>query len=176
MAKTDQFKSNLIWADEKKSLVSKIVSLKAENQHLCFQLEKKSKKINILNDKIELSSQKLHDVEAEMANVKKDLREKQETDRNTIADLLSEKKKLEARIKQIQSSEIINSSLQPTETPNDEQVFEVEKVIADKVVHGKRKYKIRWKGCSSKQDTWEKEENLFCPSILDEYRKSKSTH
>lgn len=174
MAKKDQIELDLAWADEKKNLVSKIISLKAENQHLSFQLDKKIKKINKLNETIELGSRKLHDIEAEMANVKKNLLDKQETDKNAIADLLSQKNILEARIKQLQSSEIVNESFHSTEHSSGKEIYEVEKVLADKIVRGKRQYKVRWKGYSCKHDTWEKEENLFCPSILEEYRKSKS--
>jgi hypothetical protein len=45
--------------------------------------------------------------------------------------------------------------------------WEVESVVGRKKIKGKVHFKIRWKGCSADQDTWEPETNL-CDSALEE--------
>ena len=42
----------------------------------------------------------------------------------------------------------------------DEDYWEVEKVVAQRYCNRRMEYLIRWKGCSSKDDTWEPDENL----------------
>jgi hypothetical protein len=44
--------------------------------------------------------------------------------------------------------------------PDDPEIFEVEKIVAERKRKGKLEYKIRWKGCGSDKDTWEPAENL----------------
>lgn len=50
-------------------------------------------------------------------------------------------------------------------------VFEVKKLLTHKMIDGKRYFQIRWKNCDSKSDSWESEDNLQCPILLDEYKK-----
>ncbi|XP_051167747.1 uncharacterized protein LOC127285663 [Leptopilina boulardi] len=53
---------------------------------------------------------------------------------------------------------------------NEDKEFEVEKIIE---VHFKknksREFLIRWKGFSSSDDTWEPEENLNCPELIEKF-------
>lgn len=60
-----------------------------------------------------------------------------------------------------------------TDDQNDKETlkeFEVEKIIE---VHfkknGKRDFLIRWKGFSAADNTWEPEENLNCPELIDKF-------
>lgn len=46
----------------------------------------------------------------------------------------------------------------PDNLPDD--FYEVEAVIGHRRYRGRVEYKIRWKGCSDKDDTWEPRENL----------------
>lgn len=173
--------------NEKSNLVVEVVSLKLENQKTCFELkEKKNELIKIkmendekfreLNEQISTLTAKLRIAENESVQLKKSVTEKQAIDKKSIADLTREKNILTARIKQLQSGALLNSpNVQETSDNGgyDSNVFEVDKVIGDKLVDGTLIYRIRWKGYGPKDDTWEKEDNLFCPTILEEYKKSK---
>jgi len=41
-----------------------------------------------------------------------------------------------------------------------EEEFEVEKILNKRVVRGKEKFLVRWKGYTAEGDTWESRENL----------------
>jgi len=41
-----------------------------------------------------------------------------------------------------------------------EKEFEVEKILNKRTVRGKKKFLVRWKGYTVKEDTWENRENL----------------
>jgi len=41
-----------------------------------------------------------------------------------------------------------------------EEEFEVEKILNKRVVRGKEKFLVQWKGYTAEEDTWENRENL----------------
>ena len=43
---------------------------------------------------------------------------------------------------------------------DDEAEYEVEKLLADRVIRGRRQYLVHWKGYGDFEDSWEPEENL----------------
>lgn len=53
-------------------------------------------------------------------------------------------------------------------------VYEVEKIIDDEMRGGKKYFRIRWKGWSAKDDTWEPKSSLSCPDIIKKYENSKT--
>lgn len=53
------------------------------------------------------------------------------------------------------------------------QEYEVLKIIDDKLENGKKLYRIRWKGWSSSDDTWEPKASLSCPEIIKAYESNK---
>lgn len=55
---------------------------------------------------------------------------------------------------------------------SDEEVYEVEKILNHKVVKGVTMYKLKWKGYPMSDSTWEKEKNLDCQNLLEEYWKN----
>ncbi|KAJ8713508.1 hypothetical protein PYW07_013878 [Mythimna separata] len=54
-----------------------------------------------------------------------------------------------------------------------EEEYEVEKVVDSKKIKGKLHYLIRWKGYSADNDTWEPENTLSCPELINKYNDEK---
>lgn len=86
---------------------------------------------------------------------------------NTGVDSLCAAKKQKNVDKSIQVSMPGNQSDHSSE--EDENIFEIDRILAHEVKAKKKLFKIRWKGYSSKWDTWEPEENILDRSILNEY-------
>ncbi|XP_055302155.1 chromo domain-containing protein cec-1-like isoform X3 [Sitodiplosis mosellana] len=51
--------------------------------------------------------------------------------------------------------------------------YEVQKIVGDEIRNGKKYYRIRWKGWTAKDDTWEPKASLSCPEIIKAYESSK---
>lgn len=55
-------------------------------------------------------------------------------------------------------------------------IFEVEKVLAHRQNRkGKLQFLLKWKGFPSSENTWEKEDNLNCRDLIEEYWQSVAT-
>lgn len=171
-------------AEEKSNLIETIISLKNENQQLHFQLNEKNAEIvkmkvqfeqntQQMNDEIVTISSKLKSVEFEAAELQKKFNEKQQSDKKIIDDMKAEKRIMIARMKQLQSGTFLNLENEK-EKSDGENVYEVDRLIDDKIIDKIRHYRVRWRGYGPGDDTWEKAENLMCPSILQEYLQLKS--
>ncbi|KAJ1992261.1 hypothetical protein GGI25_005181 [Coemansia spiralis] len=57
--------------------------------------------------------------------------------------------------------------------PEEEESYEVEKIVDDRWADGVHYYLLKWKGYDASENTWEPEGNLQCPSIVARYRASK---
>lgn len=57
-----------------------------------------------------------------------------------------------------------------------EEVFDVERIVDERVYKGKQQYMIKWEGYPETDNTWEDKENLMCEDLLKEYidRKKKA--
>ncbi|XP_042540406.1 chromobox protein homolog 3-like [Dipodomys spectabilis] len=51
--------------------------------------------------------------------------------------------------------------------------FEVEKVVGKRIVAGKVEYLLKWKGYSDDDNTWESEEHLNCPDLIEAFLNSQ---
>ena len=55
---------------------------------------------------------------------------------------------------------------------NDEEEYEVEKILDKRKHYGKIQYLIKWKGYPLSEASWESENNLNCPDLLEEFNKN----
>lgn len=171
---------------EKVGFINEIVSLKSLNQQFSFQLNEQKKELaaikvensqNVrkLKQEIEKKNSHLKLSESEMAKLKKKCEEEKTNDKKFIDKLILEKKQLTARVKQLQACSSSNETHDDERAQSDgvNAVYEVDRLIADEKVGKVRYYLVRWKGFGRDDDTWEKETNLSCPKILEEYKKLK---
>ncbi|OHT15493.1 Chromobox protein 3 [Tritrichomonas foetus] len=56
----------------------------------------------------------------------------------------------------------------------DGEIYEVEKILADRIINGQEQYLIKWKNYPHTDNTWEQEKDLNCPEILQEYLKNRA--
>lgn len=52
---------------------------------------------------------------------------------------------------------------------DDDDGYEVEDIVDHKIKGKKKYFKIRWKNYDESQDTWEPEQDLSCPEIIERY-------
>lgn len=160
---------------EKQSLIDKIVSLKSENQQLALQLRNEQSEKASLKLKLQEMSKQISTQSAEMNTLRSKLSEESAKyndicarNEMKIKNLMHAKDLLEARNKQLQKG----VDQQALINGQDDNVYEVEKLIGHKMKNGVRFYLVRWKGYGKRYDTWEKESNLDCPDILNTYNAS----
>lgn len=184
---------------EKQALIAEIVALKTKHQQTYFELKRENESIqtkakineNMLKNQVDDLMKERDNIKIEALQWKNKL--KREVDQNNeqkkiIAKLRQDNKILSAQTKQIgikigqhdkrESTTATKlkrkheTSAQTYESDNDD-VYDVEKLLNDKQKGKKRYFLVRWKGYDDKHDSWESESNLNCPNILEDYLKQK---
>lgn len=61
------------------------------------------------------------------------------------------------------------SRLKVVQVKRDKETYEVERIIEHRVSEGNMEYRIRWKGYTAKEDTWEPEDHIDTPECIQEY-------
>lgn len=153
---------------ERQKLLEAFASLKTENQKMTFDLKKKNEecvklhadmkslKNEIVSTKAVVSELEIKVIEYEQKNSK----------------LLHENRILSARTKQLQTG-TMKQEKENTIDEDEDVVYEVEKLIDDKMIRNIRYFRVRWKGYTPNDDTWERESNLKCAAILNKYLETK---
>lgn len=83
-----------------------------------------------------------------------------------IKHLKKENNELGARLKQVQSNIYRDKK-------NENNEYEVEKILDHKEEKSGRIFLVRWQGFGSEDDLWVPEKNLLCPALLKSYLKQK---
>lgn len=47
--------------------------------------------------------------------------------------------------------------------------FQVEKLVEQRTIKGRRQFLVRWKGYGEDSDTWENEKDLNCDKLIEEF-------
>lgn len=172
--KQQQQLNSVNWQDEKQALVQKIVSLKSESHQSLLALKKvqaerdvmfaENKKMSQkMNQEKDASATKIKDLQNQLSKAKTDYFDLKADNEKIMSDLKRKNQFLLARQKQLQTGVQQN----PTDS-----VYEVEAILNHKDTKNGRSYLIRWEGYGSDDDTWEKAENLKCPTLLTNYIRS----
>lgn len=173
------------WQNEKKQLVQKVVSLKAENdKHLLAFKKMEADYSTLLNEKQDTEQQMSKEVEglseqndelkSELSKATRELIEIKTSNEKVISGLKRENQLLLARVKQYQTGmqQGKSSGRMKKQTHEQNQEYEVEAILQHKETDTGRQYLIHWKGYDSSYDTWESETNIKCPRIFNKYIRS----
>lgn len=163
------------WAEEKKTLIENFMTLKAENQTLVKNLKDKDMQLNaanVLNQELEVRlnendlkfSNKINELQIDLQNSA----EKEAKSTKAVSDLKRQNSLIISQNKQLQTG---LSQTQDVNSDSDD-FYEVESLLDDKLVSEKH-YLVRWKGFDSTHDSWERESNLRCGSVLTKYKRAK---
>lgn len=188
-------------SSEKDKLIGDFLALKSENQRMHFDFKHKKRleqklsadlsfckneNKSLVND-LNNCNIELEKVKADKTQIESKLKQQQATievleqqqnqqkasynDLKKQCDRLSkENKTTTARIKQIQSATAA-AAVSANSNQND---YAVEKIIDHKKKYHKNYFLVRWDGFTSKDDTWEPENNLKHLSVYKKYIKGKS--
>ena len=52
---------------------------------------------------------------------------------------------------------------------NNQKEYEVEKIVGQRTIKGRRQFLVRWKGYDDDSDTWEQEKDLNCAQLIEEF-------
>lgn len=168
------------WSEEKNILINEMVSMKSENQDITRKLHETNIELASMNTSKQVIGKDMKKQEITLSSKLKEsnaqlfqANEKIEASNKIISDLKRENQLLLSKNKQLQTESM--QSENENSNSDDGDIFEVGRLLDDKVV-AESYYLVRWKGFGAKHDSWERESNLSCPSILKKYKQHKKFH
>lgn len=169
------------WKREKQKLIEQMISLKSENLTIVRKLHENDAELNSVTLTKQALEHKLSEMQTDFGKKIEELQTRSQSanDKNarqekTISDLKRENNLLVSQRKQLNAELARNEHQNEKQNSDDddENVFEVESLLDDKVI-AENHYLVRWKGFDSSHDSWVRESNLCCPSILKTYKQLK---
>lgn len=180
-----------------KKLISDFIQLQSNYHRTYFALQEKNRE----NEQLKTQMKRLKDDYSNLQKKYESLKQVQQMDIQANCELKRENNGLLAKNKQLQRDSLsktiitMNSttpvSSKPKKTPStrstlngpSKQVqkrttrkqladFEVESLIKHRKWRGKYQYLVRWKNYSEQDDRWVTENDLNCPSLLKNYKRT----
>lgn len=168
--------------EEKEKLLGELVQSKAEYQRIYFDLQKQMDTIAKRDQKEKALTARVLVLEQEKLSFNTLLSDKDatinrlQTELNTMKEDFElkmskyEKDLKECNVKISQKFKEKNSPLRDSRSHSD--LFDVEDIMAHKIVNGKKFFLVRWEGYSADDDTWEPENIVNKLSVFKKYVKS----
>lgn len=168
---------------EKQSMIEKNSALKSENQQLLLDLKKTQKDSETMTDENRMLKEKLigndkihhhqlGQLQAELAKSNTAQKMMNADHMKRIADLKRERDSFRAQFKQLQNGFVQQSDTKEENDSNDDENYEVERLLDDEMVQTRRFF-VRWKGFDASNDSWVYEKDLNCPRMLKRYYQLK---
>lgn len=132
------------------TLLSIIRSLKSDHQKNIFKLSKENERL-----------------QQEISVLKK----KSVDDDENIKSLRAENETLTLRLREHECKASATKS--QSNHNNTKNIYDVEKILADKMINKTKHYLVRWEGFDENHDSWEPRRNLQCGEKLRKYEQSK---
>lgn len=171
---SDQLNTLQIEREDLKTQYSKKESedgiyLKKKSREFDLLVSEKLKMEKLHAEQLNSMSDQLNALQIETKNLKKEY-SKKESENITLS---HENQMLKARVKQLQTSHrqtINENETAQTNSENQPATYEMEKIVDHKIKKDGLHFRVRWKGYSTKDDTYEHESSLMC--TLCEYKKN----
>lgn len=160
---------------EKNEIIKELLVAKDKNQQLILQQQQFQRQLLDVNHLLEETSVKNQNLTAEIKDLKQQI-EIAKTDSieksKIIASLKQEKKLLAAQVNQLQMNTCHatkSSDKSQSEENSSDGEYEVDSILSHKFKGKQRLFYVHWKGYSQDHDSWVKEKDLNCPTILMNY-------
>lgn len=165
------------WNREKQGFISKFSALQKENQTITLKLKKRDAECNAMKLENQKFSQQIRSLstevaasQSELAKLKTEFSKQKSHDAKILSDLKSENSSLQAQMKQLRTGMSRQKSFDASRD-NIENEYEVEMLVGHKRLKDGMRFRVRWLGYGEADDTWEKESNLSCSKILNDYKR-----